>query len=83
MIIALIIAFLITVISFTLGVMFTLFFSKSDTYDRVVERLPKKEKEPVIGVIERPDARTVNKTTLEEETEEEMAKVLRKAYPKK
>lgn len=83
MVLGFILGFIITVISFILGVTFCLYFSKSDTFERIADRIPKK-KEPTIGLIERPDAETIRKRgTLEEETEEEMSKVLRKVYPKK
>lgn len=83
MLTAIIISFILTAVSFTLGVSFTIFLSKSDIYERVVDRLhesTKKIPEAHLGIIERPTRKEIDKTKAEEETEEEMAKELRKFY---
>lgn len=76
----LIVAFLITIISFLLGVLVALFFSKNDTIERVQERIDNfRHKEPLIGLVERPSAEDLRRRgTIEEETEEEMSRQLKK-----
>jgi hypothetical protein len=82
MLIAFIVGFIITAISFTLGIGFTLFLSKNDIYERVMDRLPQKPPEVHLGTIERLTQKELSKSEQEEEGEEEMSKELRKFYKK-
>ena len=84
MITAFILGFLVAVLSFSLGLIVTLFFSKSDTFERASERIAS-FKVPVseIGPVKRPTAQDLRVTKVEEDTEEEMSKVLRDFYTDK
>lgn len=82
MLLAFIAGFLITILSFSLGVIFFTFISRKEIFERVIERYDKvRPSKVIVGPIERPTATQVNKRgTIEEETEEAMAVELRKLF---
>ena len=85
MLLAFISAFIITVISFSLGFFLSLLLDKNDKFESVVEKVSTlKSEPPKVGLIDRPTAEEVRKRgTIEEETEEAMASELRKIFKKK